>query len=199
MTFLTGSFPEWPKRARMAERKWRVRLGAAAELDFANILKWTTENFGRDNHAPIATRLSRRLAGLPMTPMLRARRPATRSRPIFARSTLRGAAVAEVTSSSTAQRRRARSKSYASCATGWTSSATFLSHRTRADIRSHACLSAATSRPARSRAPSRRLAARSRPPGRRRSAASAPAPRRHGGTPCRADGRGPDPARRGRR
>ena len=30
----------------MAGRKWRVRLGAAAELDFANILKWTTENFG---------------------------------------------------------------------------------------------------------------------------------------------------------
>ncbi|RXH21514.1 plasmid stabilization protein ParE [Bradyrhizobium nanningense] len=35
----------------MAERRWRVRLGAAAEVDFANILKWTTENFG--------TRLSR--------------------------------------------------------------------------------------------------------------------------------------------
>jgi toxin ParE1/3/4 len=30
----------------MAERKWRVRLGATAELDFANIVKWTTENFG---------------------------------------------------------------------------------------------------------------------------------------------------------
>jgi toxin ParE1/3/4 len=30
----------------MVERKWRTRLGAAAELDFANILKWTTENFG---------------------------------------------------------------------------------------------------------------------------------------------------------
>jgi toxin ParE1/3/4 len=30
----------------VAKRKWRVRLGAAAELDFANILKWTTENFG---------------------------------------------------------------------------------------------------------------------------------------------------------
>jgi toxin ParE1/3/4 len=30
----------------MAQRKWRVRLGAAAELDLANILKWTTENFG---------------------------------------------------------------------------------------------------------------------------------------------------------
>ncbi len=30
----------------MANREWRVRLGAVAELDFANILKWTTENFG---------------------------------------------------------------------------------------------------------------------------------------------------------
>jgi|SRR5271163_1791954 len=30
----------------MAEPRWRVRLGAAAELDFANIVKWTTENFG---------------------------------------------------------------------------------------------------------------------------------------------------------
>src|SRR6202166_5442813 len=30
----------------MIEQAWRVRLGAAAELDFANILKWTTENFG---------------------------------------------------------------------------------------------------------------------------------------------------------
>jgi toxin ParE1/3/4 len=30
----------------MAERRWRVRLGTAAELDFANIVKWTAENFG---------------------------------------------------------------------------------------------------------------------------------------------------------
>jgi len=30
----------------MAERRWRVRIGAAAEVDFANILKWTAENFG---------------------------------------------------------------------------------------------------------------------------------------------------------
>jgi toxin ParE1/3/4 len=30
----------------MAEREWRVRLGAVAEIDFANIVKWTTENFG---------------------------------------------------------------------------------------------------------------------------------------------------------
>ena len=30
----------------MARQQWRARLGAAAEVDFANILKWTTENFG---------------------------------------------------------------------------------------------------------------------------------------------------------
>ena len=30
----------------MAERRWRVRLGAAAELDLASILRWTAENFG---------------------------------------------------------------------------------------------------------------------------------------------------------
>jgi toxin ParE1/3/4 len=30
----------------MPGRKWRVRLGAAAELDLAIILKWTTEKFG---------------------------------------------------------------------------------------------------------------------------------------------------------
>jgi len=30
----------------MIVRQWRVRLGAVAEVDFANILKWTTENFG---------------------------------------------------------------------------------------------------------------------------------------------------------
>jgi toxin ParE1/3/4 len=47
----------------MGERRWRVRLGAAAELDFANILKWTIENFGvrqsrvyRDTIAPRETR-----------------------------------------------------------------------------------------------------------------------------------------------
>jgi toxin ParE1/3/4 len=30
----------------MAPPRWGVRLGATAELDFANILKWTAENFG---------------------------------------------------------------------------------------------------------------------------------------------------------
>ena len=30
----------------MAQQKWHVRLGAVAELDFANIISWTAENFG---------------------------------------------------------------------------------------------------------------------------------------------------------
>src|SRR5262245_42535665 len=30
----------------MVEQRWRIRLSAIAELDFANILKWTAENFG---------------------------------------------------------------------------------------------------------------------------------------------------------
>ena len=30
----------------MPDPPWRIRLGAVAELDLANILKWTTENFG---------------------------------------------------------------------------------------------------------------------------------------------------------
>ena len=46
MTSPRRSSPEQPNRALIAERRWRVRLGAAAEVDFANILKWTAENFG---------------------------------------------------------------------------------------------------------------------------------------------------------
>jgi toxin ParE1/3/4 len=30
----------------VAERRWRVRLSAAAELDFVSIVRWTAENFG---------------------------------------------------------------------------------------------------------------------------------------------------------
>jgi toxin ParE1/3/4 len=30
----------------MTGRRWDVHLSAAAELDFANILKWTAQNFG---------------------------------------------------------------------------------------------------------------------------------------------------------
>jgi toxin ParE1/3/4 len=30
----------------MTERPWGVRLGAVAEVDFANIIRWTTQRFG---------------------------------------------------------------------------------------------------------------------------------------------------------
>jgi toxin ParE1/3/4 len=30
----------------MTKRRWDINLSAAAELDFANILDWTTQNFG---------------------------------------------------------------------------------------------------------------------------------------------------------
>ena len=46
MTFRRRSFPESTNRAGVAGRRWRVRLGAAAELDFANILRWAAVNFG---------------------------------------------------------------------------------------------------------------------------------------------------------
>lgn len=59
----------------MAERRWRVRLGAAAEVDFANILKWTAENFAADSLAPIGMLLFRRLANLLTVLMLRTKWP----------------------------------------------------------------------------------------------------------------------------
>jgi toxin ParE1/3/4 len=46
MAFPKRSFRAHANNNRMSGRRWRVRLGAVAELDFANILKWTTDNFG---------------------------------------------------------------------------------------------------------------------------------------------------------
>jgi toxin ParE1/3/4 len=46
MIFRKRSFEARTNDILMSDRKWRVRLGAVAELDFANILRWTTENFG---------------------------------------------------------------------------------------------------------------------------------------------------------
>src|SRR5215475_13610261 len=46
MTSRRRSSPEHASKSLMAGQRWRVRLGAAAEVDFANILKWTAENFG---------------------------------------------------------------------------------------------------------------------------------------------------------
>ncbi len=55
----------------MAERKWRVRLGAAAELDFVNILRWTTENFGARQSRLYRETLVRAIAELAKGPDVR--------------------------------------------------------------------------------------------------------------------------------
>jgi hypothetical protein len=50
----------------MAERRWRIRLGAAAELDFANIVKGPPRILARGNRASVATRSFRPFASLLM-------------------------------------------------------------------------------------------------------------------------------------
>jgi toxin ParE1/3/4 len=82
----------------MAERRWRVRFGAAAELDFANIVKWTTENFGARQSRVYRTTLVQAIGNLPTVPMLRAPKLEVKSCQVFARSTLHGTVGAEVTS-----------------------------------------------------------------------------------------------------
>ena len=60
----------------MIARQWRVRLGAVAEVDFANILVWTTENFGARQAAIYRDTLVRaigELANGPDVPGSRAR------------------------------------------------------------------------------------------------------------------------------
>ncbi|SRR6266436_839574 len=60
----------------MIARQWRVRLGAVAEVDFANILKWTAENFGARQAAIYRHTLVRtigELANGPEVPGSRAR------------------------------------------------------------------------------------------------------------------------------
>jgi hypothetical protein len=81
----------------MAERKWRVLLGAAAELDFANILKWTTENFGRGSPVSIATLVQAIGELMPTVPMSLDPKPETRSCGASAFCTLRDMVVADVT------------------------------------------------------------------------------------------------------
>jgi plasmid stabilization system protein ParE len=75
----------------MVEQKWRVRLSAAAELDFAYILKWTADNFGalqariyRDALDQAIDELTDSLAVLKS----RVPRTGTRSCEAFERSTL---------------------------------------------------------------------------------------------------------------
>jgi toxin ParE1/3/4 len=59
----------------MAGRRWRVRLGAAAEIDFANILKWTTENFGARQSRIYRDTLVQAIGGLADGPDVAGSRP----------------------------------------------------------------------------------------------------------------------------
>ena len=63
----------------MAERSWKVRLGAAAELDFANILKWTAENFGARQARLYRDILVQTIGELANGSDVAGRRPETRS------------------------------------------------------------------------------------------------------------------------
>lgn len=82
----------------MAERRWRVRLGAAAEVDFANILKWTTENFGARQARVYRDTLVQAIGELAGGFNVAGSKPRDEIMAAFARSTLRGAAVAEAIS-----------------------------------------------------------------------------------------------------
>ncbi len=48
----------------MPARRWRVRLGAVAELNFANVLRWTAENFGLRQARAYQDTLSRAIGEL---------------------------------------------------------------------------------------------------------------------------------------
>ena len=82
----------------MAERRWRVRFGAAAELDFANIVKWTTENFGTRQSRVYRNTLVQAIGELADGPDVAGSRAEVRSCQVFVRSTSRGTVGAEVTS-----------------------------------------------------------------------------------------------------
>jgi toxin ParE1/3/4 len=82
----------------MAERRWRVRLGAAAELDFANILRWTTENFGARRSRIYRDTLVQAMGELAEGPDVAGSKARDEIMQVFARSTLPDEVVAEVTS-----------------------------------------------------------------------------------------------------
>src|SRR5262245_40296145 len=48
----------------MTEPPWRIRLGAAAEVDFVNIVRWTLENFGLSQAETYRDTLLRAIAEL---------------------------------------------------------------------------------------------------------------------------------------
>ncbi len=120
----------------MIARQWRVRLGAVAELDFANILKWTTENFGaRGRPRSIGIRWCGPSANSPTAPMWPDQKRATRSCRACVRSMLPGAVGADVTSCYIAPSKGGSLKSAESYMTRWTCSVTCRFYRTGATMR----------------------------------------------------------------
>ncbi len=59
----------------MTERGWAIRLTAAAERDFANILAWTAETFGARQAATYRSRLLKALSPLEKGPNVAGSRP----------------------------------------------------------------------------------------------------------------------------
>ena len=49
-------------------RRWRVRLATAAENDFRNILRWTSEHFGEEQAHVYAETLTRAIESLAVGP-----------------------------------------------------------------------------------------------------------------------------------
>jgi hypothetical protein len=108
----------------MIARQCRVRLGAVAEVDFANILKWTTEKFGRDRPRSIAIPWCRPSASSRTAPICPDQKHATTSCSASARSMLPGTAGAGATSSYIAPSQVGSLKSAESCTIRWTCNVT---------------------------------------------------------------------------
>jgi toxin ParE1/3/4 len=82
----------------MAAPTRRVHFGAAAELDFANIVKWTAENFGARQSRIYRDTLILAIRELGEGPDVIDSKARNESCPVFARCTSRGGVVVEVTS-----------------------------------------------------------------------------------------------------
>jgi toxin ParE1/3/4 len=80
----------------MVERK--CRLGAAAELDFANILKWTTDNFGARQSHVYRDIIVKAIGELADGSDVAGSKPRDEIIPGLRSSTLRGRVVVEATS-----------------------------------------------------------------------------------------------------
>jgi plasmid stabilization system protein ParE len=83
----------------MTTRQWRIRLGAAAEADFAHILAWTVDNFGAQQAAIYRDILVQAISELANGPMFQEQERVTTSCPAFVHSTLPGAVGTAATSS----------------------------------------------------------------------------------------------------